>query len=173
MSNSYVRKTDNPNMGWSDERRAKYSAQCKEAHANGTRYKKSKKAVGLAISNGRKEAIKRKNRSEGQKRRHREAGISPTAKAIRDVLSTPHSLSPKVDDQANIKELRKEVPVNEPRPPRSPFTIVGCTREELENAVVDLFDLIEDQFGVRPNYNDFLNDAVEEKLERCKEALCR
>jgi len=38
MSNSYVRKTDNPNMGWSDERRAKYSAQCKEAHANGTRH---------------------------------------------------------------------------------------------------------------------------------------
>ena len=150
MSNSYVRKTDNPNMGWSDERRAKYSAQCKEAHANGTRYKKSKKAVGLAISNGKKEAIKRKNRSEGQKRRHQ-----------------------KMDDQANIKKLRKEVPVNEPRPPRSPFTIVGCTRDELENAVVDLFDLIEDQFGVRPNYNDFLNDAVEEKLERCKEALCR
>ena len=166
MSNTYVRKTDNPNMGWSDERRAKYSAQCKEAHANGTRYKKSKKAVGLAISNGKKEAIKRKNRSEGQKRRHREASV----KSIKEILATP---PPKVDDQANIKELRKEVPVNEPRPPRSPFTIVGCTRAELENAVVDLFDLIEDQFGVRPNYNDFLNDAVEEKLERCKEALCR
>ena len=43
MSNSYVRKTDNPNMAWSDERRAKYSAQCKEARANGTWHKKSKK----------------------------------------------------------------------------------------------------------------------------------
>ena len=171
MSNTYVRKTDNPNMGWSDERRAKYSAQCKEAHANGTRYKKSKKAVGLAISNGKKEAIKRKNRSEGQKRRHQEAKERDILGQTIDEILVPSS--PKVDDQVNIKELRKEVPVNEPRPPRSPFTIVGCTRDELENAVVDLFDLIEDQFGVRPNYNDFLNDAVEEKLERCKEALCR
>ena len=82
------------------------------------------------------------------------------------------SSSPKVDDQANIKKLRKEVPANEPRPPRSPFTIVGCTRAELENAVVDLFDLIEDHLGVRPEYDDFLNNAVEEKLAEFKKALC-
>ena len=173
MSNSYVRKTDNPNMGWSDERRAKYSAQCKVARSNGTWHKKSKKAVGLAISNGKKEAIKRKNRSEGQKRRHREVSLhnilSKTPKELLNQVSPP---PPKVDDQVNIKELRKEVPVNEPRPPRSPFTIVGCTRAELENAVVDLFDLIEDHFGVRPNYNDFLNNAVEDKLAKFKEDLC-
>ncbi len=154
MSNSYVRKTDNPNMGWSDERRAKYSAQCKEAHANGTRYKKSKKAVGLAISNGKKEAIKRKNRSEGQKRRHREASV----KEIQRILATP---SPKVDDQANIK--RVQVANQETLDPLN---------VDVANAVVDLFDLIEDHLGVRPEYDDFLNDAVEDKLARCKEALC-
>jgi len=55
-------------MAWSEERRAKYSAQCKEAHANGTRYKQSKKAVSRAISNGLKEAVKRRNRSEAMKK---------------------------------------------------------------------------------------------------------
>ena len=44
---------------------------------------------------------------------------------------------------------------------------------DVANAVVDLFDLIEDHLGVRPEYDDFLNDAVEDKLARCKEALCR
>ena len=154
MSNTYVRKTDNPNMGWADERRAKYSAQCKDAHATGTRYKKSKKAVGLAISNGKKEAIKRKNRSEGQKRRHREASV----KSIKEILATP---PPKVDDQANIKRI--QVANQEPLDPLD--TAVA-------NAVIDLFDLIEDHLGVRPEYDDFLNNAVEEKLAEFKKALC-
>jgi len=156
MSNSYVRKTDNPNMGWSDERRAKYSAQCKEARKNGTWHKQSKKAVGLAISNGKKEAVKRKNRSEGQKRRHREA----SAKEIQRILATP-SPEVTVDDQANIK--RVQVANQETLDPLN---------VDVANAVVDLFDLIEDHLGVRPEYDDFLNDAVEDKLARCKEALC-
>ena len=156
MSNSYVRKTDNPNMGWSDERRAKYSAQCKEARKNGTWHKQSKKAVGLAISNGKKEAVKRKNRSEGQKRRHREA----SAKEIQRILATP-SPEVTVDDQANIKKV--QVANQEPLDPLN---------VDVANAVVDLFNLIEDHLGVRPEYDDFLNDAVEDKLARCKEALC-
>ena len=73
MSNGYVRKTTNPKMAWSDERKAESSAKRKQAHAENKWHKKSKEEVALAISNGRKEAIKRKNRSEGQKRRHREA----------------------------------------------------------------------------------------------------
>ena len=44
---------------------------------------------------------------------------------------------------------------------------------DVANAVVDFFDLIEDQFGVRPEYDDFLNDAVEDKLAKFKEVLCR
>jgi methylase of polypeptide subunit release factors len=154
MSNNYVRKTGNPNMGWSDERRAKYSAQCKEAHANGTRHKISKKAVSLAISNGKKDAVKRKNRSEGQMRRHREASV----KSIKEILANP----PKVDDQANMKRI--QVANQEPLDPLN---------VDVANAVVNLFDLIEDHLGVRPEYDDFLNDAVEDKLARCKEALCR
>tara|TARA_R110002051_G_C8711617_1_gene495650 strand:- start:733 stop:1191 length:459 start_codon:yes stop_codon:yes gene_type:complete len=151
---SYERKTTNPNMGWSDERRAKYSAQCKEAHANGTRHKISKKAVSLAISNGKKDAVKRKNRSEGQMRRHREASV----KSIKEILANP----PKVDDQANMKRI--QVANQEPLDPLN---------VDVANAVVNLFDLIEDHLGVRPEYDDFLNDAVEDKLARCKEALCR
>ena len=69
MENStYKRKTSNPKMAWSEERRAKFSAQCKKAHADGTWHKKSKKAVSKAISNGKKEAIKFKNRSMAQKK---------------------------------------------------------------------------------------------------------
>jgi len=152
MSNNYVRKTGNPNMGWSDERRAKYSAQCKEAHANGTRHKISKKAVSLAISNGKKDAVKRKNRSEGQIRRHREASV----KGIKEILANP----PKVDDQANMKRI--QVANQEPLDPLN---------VDVANAVVDLFDLIEDHLGVRPEYDDFLNDAVEDKLAKITKAL--
>ena len=85
MSNNYVRKTDNPNMGWSDERRAKYSKQCREAHADGTWHKKSKKAVGKAISKGKLDAVKRRNRSNGQKRRHAQA------KAVQNYPATTFS----------------------------------------------------------------------------------
>ena len=158
MSNGYVRKTDNPKMAWSDERRAKYSAQCKEAHANGTRYKKSKKAVGLAISNGKKEAIKRKNRSEGQKRRHREANGLGALSGVNEIFA---GTGYKVDDQANMKRI--QVANQEPLAPLD--TAVA-------NAVIDLFDLIEDHLGVRPEYDDFLNNAVEEKLAEFKKALC-
>ena len=149
---SYERKTTNPNMGWSDERRAKYSAQCKEAHANGTRHQISKKAVSLAISNGKKDAVKRKNRSEGQMRRHREASV----KSIKEILANP----PKVDDQANMKRI--QVANQEPLDPLN---------VDVANAVVDLFDLIEDHLGVRPEYDDFLNDAVEDKLAKITKAL--
>ena len=40
---TYVRKTDNPNMGWSDARKAEWSVQCKKRHADGNFYKKSRK----------------------------------------------------------------------------------------------------------------------------------
>lgn len=81
---TYARVTDNPNMGWSDERKAKFSETCKNAHADGTWHKKSKKAVSEAISNGLKAATKYRNRSNGQKRRHQ-------------------------NDQANIERLRTEI----------------------------------------------------------------
>ena len=165
MSNSYVRKTDNPNMGWSDERKAEYSAQCKVARANGTWHKKSKKAVGLAISNGKREAIKRRNRSEGQKRRHQESSVKTVWMGVPE--------EDKADDQANIKEIGKRVGVS-PQQKNGGLTPAMLTIGDFSsNAIVDLFDLIEDHLGVRPNYDDFLNNAVEDKLAKFKEALCR
>jgi len=79
-------------------------------------------------------------------------------KGIKEILANP----PKVDDQANMKRI--QVANQEPLDPLN---------VDVANAVVDLFDLIEYHLGVRPEYDDFLNDAVEDKLARCKEALCR
>jgi hypothetical protein len=171
MSNSYVRKTDNPNMGWSDERRAKYSAQCKVAHANGTRYKKSKKAVGLAISNGKREAIKRRNRSEGQKRRHQESNvkIGHSVKVIKEILATP---PPKVDDQTDIKRILEAERKDEFESEGSLWESLGVYIRSIEDVKI-LFDLIEDHFGFQPSLNQFMEDAIGEKLAKFKEALCR
>lgn len=153
MSNNYVRKTDNPNMGWSDERRAKYSKQCKEARANGTWHKKSKKAVGLAISNGKKEAIKRKNRSNGQRRRHAQA------KAVEHYPAT--TFSENLLDSAPLPE--KDVVVKPKENGKGYYLKTGKIKA--------LFDLIEENFGVRPNLNEFVNSAVEEKLAKVAKAL--
>jgi len=158
MSNGYVRKTTNPKMAWSDERKAESSAKRKQAHAENKWHKKSKEEVALAISNGRKEAIKRKNRSEGQKRRHREANGLGALSGVNEIFA---GTGYKVDDQANMKRI--QVANQEPLDPLD--TAVA-------NAVIDLFDLIEDHLGVRPEYDDFLNNAVEEKLAEFKKALC-
>jgi len=157
MSNYYKRKTDNPKMGWSDERRAKYSKQCKEARANGTWHKKSKKAVGLAISNGKREAIKRKNRSEGQKKRH------AVAKAVQNYPAT--TFSENLLDSASLPDedvvvKPKEIVV---RNGKGYFLKTGKLKA--------LLDLIEENFGVRPDLNEFVNSAVEEKMARVEKAL--
>jgi hypothetical protein len=153
----YKRKTDNPNMGWSDERRAKYSAQCKVAHANGTRYKKSKKAVGLAISNGKKEAIKRKNRSNGQRRRHAQA------KAIEHYPAT--TFSENLLDSASLPDM--DVVVK----PKEIIVHNGKGYFLKTGKLKALLDLIEENFGVRPDLNEFVNSAVEEKMARVEKAL--
>ena len=132
---TYVRKTDNPNMGWSDARKAEWSAQCKKRHADGNFYKKSKKAIGLAISNGKKEALKFKNRSDGQKKRH--ANLSEN---LLDKAQLPEEVV-----TANIKT-----------------DLIG-------DRIGRVFDFLEKNFGVRPNYKEFIISAVEEKLERIKE----
>ena len=151
MSNYYKRKTDNPNMGWSDERRAKYSKQCKEAHANGTWHKKSKKAVGKAISKGKLDAVKRRNRSEGQKRRH--------AKAIQNYPATTFS-----ENLLDSAPLPDEDVVIKPKKAKPAFNLPM-------GKIIALFDLIEENFGVRPNLNEFVNCAVEEKLAKITKAL--
>jgi len=157
----YKRKTDNPNMGWSDERRAEYSAQCKVAHANGTRYKQSKKAVGLAISNGKREAIKRRNRSEGQKKRQAQAKVINSMIESRPATTISENLL----DSATLPEEEK---------------VTVRDRERLDlgyylktKKIKALFNRIEECFGVRPDLSEFVNSAVEEKLARVEKALSK
>ena len=159
MSNNYVRKTDNPKMGWSDERRAKYSKQCNEARANGTWHKKSKKAVGLAISNGKREAIKRKNRSEGQKKRH------AVAKAVQNYPTTTFS-----ENLLDSASLPNEDVVIKPKE-KSLRSITDLFPVKQLGAILALFDLIEDNLGVRPDFNEFISSAVEEKLAKITKAF--
>ncbi len=149
----YKRKTDNPNMGWSDERRAKYSKQCKESHADGTWHKKSKKAVGEAISKGKLDAVKRRNRSEGQRRRHAQA------KAIEHYPAT--TFSENLLDSASLPDMDMVV---KPKKAKPAFNLPM-------GKIIALFDLVEENFGVRPNLNEFVNSAVEEKLAKVVKAL--
>ena len=142
MSNGYIRKTTNPNMGWSEERKAESSVKRKQAHAENKWHKKSKKEVALAISNGRKEAIKRKNRSEGQKKRHARA-------------------------EHKVEAPAKEVPLP---PNRETWTPKKVKRM---NSVIGLLDLIEEHLGVRPDFGEFVDNAVEDKLAKFKKALCK
>ena len=103
---AYTRKTTNPKMDWSEERKAKWSAQCKEAHANKTWYKKSKKAVGLAISNGKKEALKFKNRSEAMKKSWRKRKRLSERNEFNNAIMNhaPTTLSENLLDKAVLPE---------------------------------------------------------------------
>jgi deoxyribodipyrimidine photolyase-like uncharacterized protein len=132
---TYTRKTDNPNMGWSEARKAEWSVQCKKRHAEGNFYKKSKKDIGILISNGKKEAVKFKNRSNGQRKRH--ANLSEN---LLDKAQLPEEV-----ETANIKT-----------------DLIG-------DRIGRVFDFLEKNFGVRPNYKEFIISAVEEKLEKIKE----
>ena len=155
----YKRKTDNPNMGWSDERRAKYSKKCKEAHADGTWHKKSKKAVGKAISKGKLDAVKRRNRSNGQKRR------TAQAQALEHYPAT--TFSENLLDSVPLPE--KDV-VIKPKE-KSLRSITDLFPVKQLGAILALFDLIEDNLGVRPDFNEFVSSAVEEKLAKITKAL--
>ena len=152
----YKRKTDNPNMGWSDERRAKYSKQCKESHADGTWHKKSKKAVGKAISKGKLDAVKRRNRSNGQRRRHAQA------KAVQHYPATTFS-----ENLLDSAPLPEEDVVHSYLPNQEEVQAFNFPMGKIKA----LFDLIEENFGVRPNLNEFVNCAVKEKLAKAVKAL--
>lgn len=67
MGQPYKRKTTNPNMGWSEERKAAWSARIRDEMAKGIWRKKSKKAISKAISNGRIAANRKKRLSEARK----------------------------------------------------------------------------------------------------------
>ena len=67
MPSTYKRKTDNPKLAWSPERRAAWSKHIREQQAKGVWNKKSKRKIGLAISKGRKAANKKKRLSIARK----------------------------------------------------------------------------------------------------------
>jgi len=155
----YERKTDSQKSGWSDERREKFSAQVKEAHANGTWHKKSKKTVGRNISNGLKNAAKFRNRSEAMKksweRRRAEAAVS--------ILNhPPTTLSENLLDAAVLPaeiDSKSEVTDNNILP------VLMLKRVEA------LFDMIEKNLGIRPDLNEFIINAVDDKMSDIEESL--
>ena len=67
MPVSAQKTTDSKDMSWSPERRAAWSIRMKKEKANGTWFKKSKKEVGEAISNGKKASNKKKKLSIARK----------------------------------------------------------------------------------------------------------
>ena len=67
MSTTYKRKTNNPKLAWSPERKAAWSKHIREQQAKGLWNKKSKRKIGLAISKGRKAANKKKRLSIARK----------------------------------------------------------------------------------------------------------
>ena len=67
MPSTYKRKTNNPKLAWSPERRAAWSKHIREQQAKGVWNKKSKRKVGLAKSKGKKAANKKKRLSIARK----------------------------------------------------------------------------------------------------------
>ena len=195
---AYTRKTTNPKMDWSEERKAKWSAQCKEAHANKTWYKKSKKAVGLAISNGKKEALKFKNRSEAMKKswrkRKRLSERNEFNNAIMNHAPTTPSenlldkavLPEGEDDSVNqmihrtnvdaevasdIKEEEEKVSHNFPEPYETwdkKQTDEFAVHLAMAHTLLYNIDLL---FGVKPTLHSFIISAIREKFDRVTETF--
>ena len=67
MSTTYKRKTNNPKLAWSPERREAWSKHIRDQQAKGLWNKKSKRKIGLAISKGKKAASKKKRLSIARK----------------------------------------------------------------------------------------------------------
>ena len=175
---TYVRVTENPNMGWSDERKAKFSEDCKNAHANGTWHKKSKKAVSEAISNGLKAATKYRNRSNGQKRRHQNDQVNIKrlqqervaekllVEGLQDTVPILTQGAEEADRYCtNWDKINAELREGSDRP--APIEI---SKKHMD-FIMELFDKIEAVFGVRPDVNEFVGSAIESKLQSVKDKL--
>ena len=162
----YKRKTNSPKMGWSDERRAKFSAKCRESHANNTWFKKSKKVVGRNISNGLKNAAKFRNRSEAMKKSWERR------RAAKSIMNhAPTTLSENLLDSAPLplKEVQEFIPEKiESKPEVSDTEILPILMlKRIEN----LFDMIEKNFGIQPDLNAFIINAVDDKMSEIEESL--
>ena len=189
---TYVRVTENPNMGWSDERKAKFSKDCRNAHADGTWHKKSKKAVSEAISNGLKAATKYRNRSNGQKLRQQQARAVLHDPKILQVIVKEKIEKINQDDQANMRKLKQERIAEKILTQGAEEADRYCTNWEKINSemhegsdrpapvtiskvqmdfIMALFDKIEVVFGIRPDVDEFVGSAIEDKLQSVKDKL--
>ena len=157
---TYTRKTTNPKMAWSEERKAKWAKTVKEAHVNGTWHKKTKKAVGLAISNGKKEAIKFKNRSDAMKKswkkRQQKAILTHPPTTLSENLLDPALLP---DEECRPSHLDPPVYTVKPKQ-KKPAPDLPIKKIEA------FFDLVEKELGIRPDLNEFINKAIEDQLVR-------
>jgi len=177
-SSVYKRKTTNPKMGWSDERRAAFSAKMKKAHADGTWNKKSKKAIGKAISDGRKRWTKFNNRSEAMKKSWKKR----QSKKVVDFFSTAEinkrleeraEPKPKVLKEvlAGVAEVASDIEKEVPKSLIFPEPFETWTKDQVNefaaklDAVTGILDQAERAFGMRPTLHWILMTAIDEKME--------
>ena len=149
MPTTYKRKTNNPKLAWSSERREAWSQRIREDQSNGKWFKKSKKKIGQAISEGRKAASKRRNlslaRKKGwEKRRQNGNGISTKTILNHPPTSLSNNYCPVVDP---IKD--------------------SLTSESILQ-VQNFLDQMEKEFGVACLVEDFVKIAIQEKIARIK-----
>ena len=164
MPTSYVRKTDNPNMGWSEERKAAWSERVRKAHADGTWNKMSKKKIGQNISKGRKAANKKRSLSNARKRgwetrrSNGNGGKSTEIKAILNhpptTLSTEYCPTPQYSSLQQTQEM-----------------IFAETTDVLQ--VQKILDLLKEHFGITCSIEDFVNSAIREKIERVNSVFAK
>ena len=150
MSNgNYKRKTTNPNYDWSDQRRAEYSKKCKEAHANGTWGKsKSKRGVGRP----------RKKLNQDETKAVQNYPATSFSENLLETAPIPKVLPGKLSSSFSEGEV-----------------VIKWSWEpgEFDTVIKALFDQIEECLGIRPDLDEFINSAIEDKIEKVRKALRR
>jgi len=194
MGNStYKRKTDNPKLAWSEERKAEASARQKKMIADGTWYKMSKKQRGKNISKGLRDAAKRRNRSNGQLKRHASRpdkffSATEVKKRLNErkreeqkaVMShAPTTLSENLLDKAVLPEevlngvAEVALDFGKPKTGKHPFPEPFETWDDkqmgefvhLLSSVTGILDQAERAFGMRPSLHWLLMTAIDEKMK--------
>ena len=195
MGNStYKRKTDNPKLAWSEERKAEASARQKKMIADGTWYKMSKKQRGKNISKGLRDAAKRRNRSNGQLKRHASRpdkffSATEVKKRLNErkreeqkavMNHAPTTLSENLLDKAvlpeevlngvaevalDIKEEDDYIGISFPEPFETWDSDQKKEFVEQIAMVSQVFDQVELALGQRPSLHWLLKTAIDEKMK--------
>ena len=161
MPTTYERKTNNPNLGWTEERRKAWSVEMRRRKANGTWFKKSAKEVGDAISIGLKKAKRKQRHSEAmkkawEKRRNGNGNghdVKPEAHELAEVFS---NLNNTVE---NVTKRNKwlDYPYDEYQ-----VVIDSSILEELKN----ILTTVNEHFGIECTLNEFINKSLKDKVEK-------